>query len=590
MDNARFKRREIKTGRQPTINNTEGFVTKPQRVGSSHPDFAVSDQPLAVSIRPGAPKITGNNSEFVQPKRKRASPAAVPAPPQILPTIEYAETVAPPEPIIRYDAEQPDEPIEPRQARRPLIDMELPGEMSPARKLLLQVRGRSRGVRRWAFRITAFAMIAIIAVGGILFSQGFLKLHKVLKGGTASVAALKANVDPQLLKGEGDGRVNILLMGRGGGTHEAPDLTDTMMLASIDPVNHTSTLLSLPRDLWVDVPNDGAMKINAAYETGEFKYLGKIAPGSTNQQAIQAGLDLADQTVESVLGVTINYNIMVNFQAFQQAVDTVGGVTIDVPADLVDPTMAWENGNNPVLAKAGTQIFDGKHALIYTRSRETSSDFARAERQRAVLLALKQKVETLGTLSNPLKLSGLLSAFGDNVNTDLSIGDATRLLSIAKQIDNSAVSSTSLDETGDSQVTTADMNGQSIVEPKAGLFDYTAIQAYVRSKLQDGYILKENAKIAVLNGTNLAGLATTKAADLKSYGYNVISTGNAPTSGYTQTTLVDLNGGKDKYTQHYLEQRYNVTATTALPDNTIAPNGADFVIIIGSDETSSSQN
>ena len=115
--------------------------------------------------------------------------------------------------------------------------------------------------------------------------------------------------------------------------------------------------------------------------------------------------------MESVLGVTIDYNALVDFQAFQQAVDTVGGVTVNVPTDLVDPTMAWQNGNNPLLAKAGIDSFNGAQALNYVRSRETTSDFARSQRQRAVIEALKAKVDTLSTLSNPAKLAGLFRCF-----------------------------------------------------------------------------------------------------------------------------------------------------------------------------------
>jgi len=300
------------------------------------------------------------------------------------------------------------------------------------------------------------------------------------------------------------------------------------MLASIDPVNHTSTLVSIPRDLWVDVPNQGAMKINAAFEGGEFKYLGKVAPGSTNRNAIQAGFNEADQTVESVLGVTIHYNVLVSFQAFQQAVDTVGGVTVNVPSDLVDPTMAWENGHNPLIAKAGTDAFNGKQALNYVRSRETTSDFSRAERQRAVLVALKAKIASAGTVSNPVKLSKLMKAFGANVQTDLSLKDANRLYRITKAIPENKTTSIGFADPPNNYVTTGTLAGQAVALPTAGLFNYKDIQAYIRTQLKDPYILKENAKIVILNGTSNVGLAGSKADELKTYGYNVVSTGNAP--------------------------------------------------------------
>jgi hypothetical protein len=290
-----------------------------------------------------------------------------------------------------------------------------------------------------------------------------------------------------------------------------------------------------------------------------------------------------------VLGIDINYNVIVNFQAFAQAIDTVGGVNVSVPSDLVDPTMAWENGNDPVLAHAGPQAFDGKKALIYARSRETSSDFARAQRQRAIMLALKDKVDTAGTLSNPLKLSGLLNAFGNNVQTDLSLNSANRLYSIMKQVTDATTTSVSLADGTNPLVTTGNISGQSVVIPKAGLFKYDAIQDFVHSQLKDPYILKENAKIRVLNGTTTEGLATLKSDELKLYGYNVVGMANTPNTGWTSTVVVDLSHGKDKYTSNYLQKHYGVKAVTAMPDDTIPTNGADFVIIIGSNEANSTQ-
>jgi LCP family protein required for cell wall assembly len=500
-------------------------------------------------------------------------------------------TIAPkPQPIAQplqqpYAAPQPlQQPAAPRQT---LLDMSLPGEESPSRFGVLFTK-RWRRARRFAFRSTAVALILMITLGGLFLSQSYLKVHKAFKGTTGTAAALRTNVKPELLKGEGDGRVNVLMLGRGGANHDAPDLTDTIMIASIDPVNKTSTLLSVPRDLWVQVPGGGPMKLNAAWETGEFKYLGRVRPGSTDPKAIQAGFDTVDSVIEDSLGIKIHYNVILNFDAFKQAIDTVGGVAVNVPSDLVDPTMAWENENNPLLARAGSQIFDGKHALNYVRSRETSSDFARAQRQRAVMLALKGKVLEKGIISNPVKLSGLLSAFGNNVSTDLSLSNANRLYAIVKNISEADTASASLAETGASLVTTQSMNGQSVVVPKAGMFKFADIQAYIHTQLKDPYITREKAKILILNGTPTPGLASKKADELKAYGYNVVATGNTPNSGWTQTTLVDLTH-KNKYTKNYLEKRLAMFANNTLSDQTIQTNGADFVIIIGSDEATSTQ-
>lgn len=469
----------------------------------------------------------------------------------------------------------------------PPMDMDLPGSESPLRHLDSLLRyGKFATARRWMFRGTVAAIVLVLVAGGLLYAMGFFDFNKSFQG---SPASLKTGNDG-LLKGEADGRINVLLLGRGGGNHDGPDLTDTMMLDSIDVVNHKSTLISIPRDLWVDVQNQGTMKINAAFETGEFKYLGKEAPGSTDPNAIQAGFDETDQVVESVLGVPIHYNVIVDFQAFQQAVDAVNGVTVKVPSDLVDPTMAWQNGNNPVLAKAGTDTFNGSKALNYVRSRETTSDFARAQRQRAVLLALKTKVETLGTLSNPLKLAKLSKTFGDNVHTDLSLKDAMRLYGKVKNIPDSNTVSLGLADAPNNYVTTGTLDGQSIALPTAGLFNYSGIQTYVRSQLKDPYLIKENATIEVLNGTPTVGFASQKAKELKAYGYNVSDVGNAPNTNYVQTTLIDMTNGKDSHTEKALEQRLGLSATAPPSDNSIKANGADFVIILGSDEAPPSQN
>lgn len=478
-----------------------------------------------------------------------------------------------------------------RPARRlPPLDMSLPGAQSLLHSSQIRVRkSRWQLMRARGQRTAAVLGVVVLGLVVMLFSQGYFRLHQVFKGNASSAASLTENVDPNLLKGEGDGRVNVLLLGRGGGAHEAPDLTDTIILASIDPVNHTAALLSIPRDLWVDVPNQGAMKINAAWETGEFKYLGRVAPGSTDPLAIQAGFAMADQVVESVLGVPIHYNALVDFKAFQKAIDTVNGVTVNVPTDLIDPTMAWENNYNPVLAKAGIQVFDGKKALMYVRSRETSSDFARSQRQRAVMVALKDKAITLGTLSNPIKIAGLVDAFGDNVQTDLSLKDATRMYSIMKRISDKKVASIGLADDVNKFITTGAMAGQSVAYPTAGLFNYSDIQTFVRTKLPDGYIIKEKAKIIVLNGTNNPTAAETKAAELRSYGYNVVSVANAPTTNYAKTKLIKLSHDKKryKYTANYLEKRLHTKAISSLPDKLIKPNGANFVIIVGSDEATS---
>jgi hypothetical protein len=155
------------------------------------------------------------------------------------------------------------------------LDMALPGEASMKPKSpILKVHRHS--VRRWMVRAVVIILVLVLGFGGLLGLQGYNKLHKVFHGGAATASALQASVDVNSLKGEGAGRVNVLLLGIGGGDHDGPNLTDTIMVASIDPVNKTADLISVPRDLWVNVTGHGPMKLNAAFETGIYSYLHQI--------------------------------------------------------------------------------------------------------------------------------------------------------------------------------------------------------------------------------------------------------------------------------------------------------------------------
>lgn len=449
-----------------------------------------------------------------------------------------------------------------------------------------KAKAARKGKQRWSVRrivwsgVGAFA-VAVLSVGGFLTWRAYANLHKVFRGNTTVAVLSNKPVVPAALKTEGDGRVNILLLGIGGPGHQGPDLTDTIVVMSIDPVNNSASMLSVPRDLWVKQPVNyfGAVqKINAAYESGKYHYIGKLDAGNENSNAVQAGFASIDQVIKNVLDVHVNYHVLVNFQAFRQSIDTVGGVTVDVPTQLYDPTMAWENHNNSILAPAGVQQMDGVKALLYARSRETTSDFARAERQRQILVALKDKVLSAGTLSNPAKIEGLMNAFGDNVYSDLSTQGATKLFGIIKNVNDTQIASIDLTQPPHKLVTTDRVGTTSVVRPLAGYDNYGDIQAFVRSQLPDGYLVKEHAPVTVVAPT--AAGATAAANLLKSYGYSVTATGTA-TSPVAGPVVVDWSSGKYPFTAHYLQGRYAVTPVRTLPDGVIvAPGSAKFVIIV----------
>lgn len=430
-------------------------------------------------------------------------------------------------------------------------------------------------------RRTGLVLLSVAILGGLFLGFRFWQSgHSIFRGGGQS-AGLSECKDLNQLKNEGDCRINVLLLGIGGPGHDGPDLTDTIMIASIDPINNSVALLSIPRDFWVQVPGYGSTKINAAYAYGKQYSKSK----NVNQQK-RDGLKLLDETLHTVTGININYHVVVDFKAFKYAVNAVGGITVDVPETLYDPTIAWENHNNPTIASKGVQKMDGAKALLYARSRETSSDFARGQRQRAILVAVGNKVLSLGTFSNPAKVSNLLSAVGGNVFSDLSLTNLKPFYNLAARIPPYDITSLDLASSPGNLVKTGNVNGLSVVYPVTGVFDYSQVTPYIGASLRDGYMAKENAIVTVYNATTTFGLATKTGDILRGVGYRVTKVDNAGKAiNPATTTIVDLSGGKNKYTRHYLEMRYKTTAVSDLPKEfgIKPPAGADFVIILGKD-------
>ncbi len=444
--------------------------------------------------------------------------------------------------------------------------------------------------RKLAKSFGALFLVMILGVGSI-FGYALIKERQIFRGAGEGAAGLEKNVDPSRLKGEGDGRVNILLLGKGGPGHEAPDLTDTILLASIDPVQNEAALVSVPRDLYVEDSSGNQTKINAIYSNAKTARLAKATSQSDSekQAAEDAGLKAIKESVSEVLGVPVHYYVMIDFTAFKESIDTVGGITIDVKEPLYDATMAWMNNGSSLIADKGVQDFNGTRALMYARSRYGSArgDFDRSERQKQVIFALQQKVLTLGTFSNPFKIIELLNTLGDNVRTDLD-GKSTvkRLYDIGQQITGDKFISVSLADPANLLVTTGFMDGQSIVMPVAGLNQYDDIQSYVRNTLRDAFLKSENARVVILNGTATPGLASAREKELKSYGYNIVDIANAPTNDYVSSRLIDVTNGTKPYTANYLEKRLNLKRETVTIPGLPTTETADFVIILGTDEAS----
>jgi LCP family protein required for cell wall assembly len=534
------------------------------------------------------------------PQRQGISPERFHAGGRRLDNFKQAEGYHPTARSVSRTAQPVQRPVSAAQEKQAsILHMTLPGgaletshkKSRKSKKDKHAATGKKAWFRRWGLRSGIAIVGIVLLLGGFLVVKGLLQANKVFKGG-GKAAALQSEVTPDLLKGEGDGRINILLLGRGGDGHDGPDLTDTILILSIDPVNKTANMVSIPRDLWVNV-GGGNTKVNAVFANAKYKALAKNSKDEAGAE--KAGIAAIEDTTTDVLGIPIHYYGMVDFQAFRQAVDTVGGVDINIPESAaVKDYMYDETTHKPYLLNvtAGSQHFDGLRALMFTRTRHTSArgDFDRTERQRLFIEALSQKILSAGTYTNPVKVSQLMSDFGDHISTDFSINDSLRLAQIMKDIGTNNIKSIGLADPPNNYVRTDNINGLSVVVPTAGIGDYSAIQNYIRNTMKDPYLSKENASIMVLNGTTTPGLASSKGDKLKSYGYNVVKVDTAPTQDYQQTTIIDMTGGKKPFTKSYLEKRMGAKAVTTLPDTNIQTTGADFVVILGQDETSNSEN
>lgn len=249
--------------------------------------------------------------------------------------------------------------------------------------------------------------------GGLSPVEGGLAPVPIVEGATASAPTPQ----PTLSAWEGNDRVNILLLGIDRRPGEAfVSRTDSMMVISIDPVSDSASVLSIPRDLYVQIPGYGQDRINTAlvYGSREGDYLD--------------GAALAMQTVSSNLGIPINHFVLVDFNAFVRIVDLLGGIDVQVPYDINDPLYPDMNyGYDPLYIPAGMQHFDGQTALKYARTRHADSDFNRAYRQQQVLFSARSKLLSLGLGEMLLKAPSLYREVESGIRTDLSLEQMLRL-------------------------------------------------------------------------------------------------------------------------------------------------------------------
>ncbi|MBN1888784.1 MAG: LCP family protein [Thermoflexales bacterium] len=347
---------------------------------------------------------------------------------------------------------------------------------------------------------------------------------------------------------EGKERVNILLIGIDQRGQEAgPWRTDTLIVLSVDPVSKSAGMLSIPRDLWVEIPGYDQNRINTAYVLGETnKY-----PGG--------GPALAKKTVQYNLGEPIHYFIQLNFTAVEQLVDVIGGVDMYVEREIDDPLYPDNAyGYDPLYIPAGWQHMDGKLALKYARSRHGSSDFDRARRQQQLLLVVRAKVARLDTLGSLLPKAGeIVSTLGNTVRSDLTLDQVVRLAQLAAEIDSGRIRSAVVDSTMTRNWTTP--KGAQVLVPDRERMAVLHTLIFSPPEEQAG---GEAAQILLQNGTAVPGLATQCAERLRQQGFQVANVTNAPRQDYPASLIL-------VYTGKWTTARA-LAAALGLPDSALA--------------------
>jgi len=393
-------------------------------------------------------------------------------------------------------------------------------------------------------------------------------------------------------------RVNILLLGMGGEQNDAPYLTDSIMAASIDPTTGRVMLMSIPRDLVVHMnlqsPSSRVWtnKINAAYEV---PYTSIICCVDPQYGGRDGGGKAAEHEVGKITGLTFDKYIAVDFVAFRDIVNTLGGVDVCLSTNLDD--YEYPNYNNGYIRggihyKAGCQHLNGEQALQVARSRhaqqpQQSSDFGRARRQQDIMQAIKKKATTVNGFS---KAPQLLDALQKNIHTDMSLSDMKAIYDWGKNLPDSSIIRVAL--TGPSAVGPGNLldsyncgMGPNVSQLCADDQSWNMIHKYVASIFIDPKTLAEKAPVQVVNGANnFSGLDSRVTSMLDPTGLQLADPVGHRVSA--STLVLDYSGGQFPLTTKYLQDFFGATVVAATPANSPPAAGQQtygLVVVLGHD-------
>ncbi|QQG50245.1 MAG: LCP family protein [Candidatus Berkelbacteria bacterium] len=421
-------------------------------------------------------------------------------------------------------------------------------------------------------------VIIIIGIAGWVGVTGALALKNITAKNTdetPSFFKFGSNIDPDKVLAEGESRINILLLG----VDSAAGLTDSIQIASIDPINNSIAMLSIPRDLYVTNPaKNRKTRINEVYRDSSKNCPRKT---STCDPEIDYGAESLSELIEDLVGVKTSYFVKIDFDGLKRIVDTVGGIQVYVEKPLSDPNFPNRSysGYDPFSIGAGMKTLNGETALKYARCRggNCGGDFGRARRQQQVVIALRDKIVSSNLFINPQKITSIITAVGKGLRTDLTVDQISQLYKLIKDTKSDRIKSAVLENGNDGVLRSTTIGGAYVLVPKKGDNDWTEVIEFVNSYLPEPYLVKENASVVIIDASGKTGTGQAVATKLKSLGYNVTSTQVASSVSLT-TTIKYFEDAP--YATALLKKRFGINPTKGKADE--RPGQAKVVITVGS--------
>ena len=447
--------------------------------------------------------------------------------------------------------------------------------------------------------IIAMVAVGLIFSGKIIMSSQNSSDWLSEKGFFNKIKHLVPSADKNL-EGEKNDRINIVLIGMGGEGHDGPYLADTIMVASLKPSTKQVALVSIPRDLTVPIEGVGWRKVNHVNALAEMKEKGSGGPATM-------------ATLTSLLQIPMHYYIRVDFAGFEKVIDEIGGIDVNVENTLSDyayPIFGQEDNPNyyarfeHLYIEKGLQKMDGALALKYSRSRHArgieGSDFARARRQQLVLEAVKNKLLSRQTLLNPVTVGKLINEFSRNLSTNLDVWEMIKLWNMFKDTQKEDIINKVLSDAPKGfLVSSISPEGAYILVPASG--NFSAIRNMVQTIFGEEEpssttlptttktvtTIKQEASVAVKNGTWITGLANKNATNLKQSGFLITETSNAPSRENNTTFVYDLTYGNKDDELAAIKKITGAEQSFDFPEwikeYQDQDDAADFVLILGTD-------